>query len=101
MIRVLVIDDNETDRLLVRRELGRVFDECEITEVKDEPEWQPVLEDMSFDVAITDYQLQWTDGLQTLKALKARYPDLPVIMFTGSGNEEIAVAAMKAGLDDY
>ena len=34
-------------------------------------------------------------------AVKARYPDLPVVMFTASGNEEVAVEAMKAGLDDY
>ena len=36
-----------------------------------------------------------------LRAIKARYPTIPVVMFTNSGNEEVAVEAMKAGLDDY
>jgi PAS domain S-box-containing protein len=53
------------------------------------------------DLVITDYQLRWTDGLSVLRAIKANWPDCPVIMFTGTGSEEIAVEAMKAGLDDY
>jgi len=36
-----------------------------------------------------------------LRAIKARWPDCPVMMFTGTGSEEVAVEAMKAGLDDY
>ncbi|MBI2951603.1 PAS domain S-box protein, partial [bacterium] len=47
------------------------------------------------------YQLRWTDGLAVLGAVKTRWPDCPVIMFTGTGSEEVAVEAMKAGLDDY
>jgi PAS domain S-box-containing protein len=45
--------------------------------------------------------LRWTDGLVVLRTLKDKWPDLPIIMFTGTGSEEIAVEAMKAGLDDY
>jgi PAS domain S-box-containing protein len=56
---------------------------------------------VDFDLTITDYQLRWTDGLAVVRSLKARYPDRPVIMFTNSGSEEIAVEAMKAGVDDY
>ncbi len=101
MVRILHIDDNETDRHLVKRELGRVFPELHIQEIRDQQEFQRALNDDRFDVAITDYQLNWTNGLLVLHALKTRYPDCPVIMFTGTGNEEVAVEAMKAGLDDY
>src|SRR5207249_11025872 len=45
--------------------------------------------------------LGWTDGLAILRTVKDRCPDCPVIMVTGTGSEEIAVEAMKAGLDDY
>ena len=54
-----------------------------------------------YDLVITDYQLPWTDGVTILREAKSRWPECPVIMFTGSGSEEIAVEAMKAGLDDY
>jgi len=51
-------------------------------------------------VVITDYYLGWSDGITVLLSVKARNPECPVIMFTGRGNEDIAVRAMKAGLDD-
>jgi DNA-binding response OmpR family regulator len=35
------------------------------------------------------------------RGIKARYPDRPVLMFTNSGDEEIAVKALKQGVDDY
>ncbi len=101
MVRILLIDDNETDRVLVKRELGRVFASLEPHEVRNEAELAQALEAGNFDLAVTDHQLQWSDGLVVLNAIKARFPDRPVVMFTGSGNEEVAVEAMKAGLDDY
>src|SRR5438093_12363121 len=55
----------------------------------------------SLDLVITDSHLRRTDGLSVLRAVKARHPGVPVIMFTGTGNEELAVEAMQAGLDDY
>ena len=54
-----------------------------------------------FDIVITDLNLPWTDGLTVLRDVRERYPFCPVIMFTGTGSEEVAVEAMKAGLDDY
>src|SRR4051794_25328913 len=101
MVRILHIDDNETDRHLVKRELGRVFTGLQTQEVRDQREFDLALDAGEFDVAITDHQLGWTNGLAVLNAAKARHPDRPVVMFTGTGNEEVAVEAMKAGLDDY
>jgi signal transduction histidine kinase len=101
MVRLLHLDDNETDRHLVKRELGRVFANIHVQEARDQREFDRALEADPFDVVVTDYQLNWSNGLAILHAVKARYPDCPVIMFTGTGNEEVAVEAMKAGLDDY
>ncbi|HEX5269723.1 MAG TPA: response regulator [Gemmataceae bacterium] len=101
MVRILHVEDNESDRHLVRRELARVFPELEAQEVRDQAELDRALEAGAFDLTITDSQLKWGNGLVVLQALKARYPDRPVVMFTGNGSEEVAVEAMKAGLDDY
>lgn len=54
-----------------------------------------------FDFAVTDNRLRCTVGTDVQREIKRSYPHVPVVMFTGSGNEEVAVDAMKEGLDDY
>jgi len=100
-LRVLIVDDNASDRFLVVRELRRAFPAVEPVEAVDEADFGRVLEAGAFDAVITDFQLRWSDGRAVLRAVKARFPECPVVMFTGTGSEEIAVAAMKEGLDDY
>jgi signal transduction histidine kinase len=101
MLRVLVIDDNAQDRFLVERELKRVFDDLQCQHILDEKQFADALKSGQFDFVITDYQFNWANGLEVLNRVKALDPDRPVIMFTGTGNEELAVEAMKSGLDDY
>src|SRR5207244_12952384 len=81
--------------------LFRSFPNSQFRHVKDLPTLISALEARPCDLVITDYQLLWTDGIGVLNTIKDRWPECPVIMFTGTGNEEIAVRAMKAGLDDY
>lgn len=100
-MKAVLIDDNPDDRALVIRELRREFPKLEAEEVTDASGFARILTSSPFDLAITDFQLRWTDGLSILRSLKAHWPDCPVVMFTGTGSEEIAVEAMKAGLDDY
>ena len=100
-LRALLIDDNPDDRALVIRELRREFSPLAAQEVCDRPTLAAALDAPPVDLVITDFHLHWTDGLCVLRSVKARWPDCPVIMFTGTGSEEIAVEAMKAGLDDY
>ena len=100
-LRILLIDDTPDDRALAIRELKRAFNAVTVTEIRDAASLRPVEESCAFDLVITDYRLGWTDGLTLLHELKTHCPDRPVIMFTNSGNEELAVEAMKAGLDDY
>lgn len=99
--RILLIDDNPDDRLLIDRALRQEFSDTAIEEVGEPEGLEAILERGDFDLVITDYQLCWSTGLQILERVKSRHPDCPVIMFTNTGTEEIAVEAMKAGLDDY
>lgn len=98
---LLLIDDNPDDRVLVLRELCHEFPDLEAVEPVDSRDLEDALQRHTFDLAITDFQIRWTDGITVLKAIKSRFPDCPVIMFTGTGNEEVAVEAMKIGLNDY
>jgi len=100
-LRILLVDDNPDDRVLVMRELQREFPNVQAEQIIEAKGFAQALGRGDFDLVITDYQLRWTDGLVVLRAVKARWPDSPVIMFTATGGEEIAVEAMKSGLEDY
>jgi len=99
--RAVLIDDNPDDRALVLRELEREFPGLSVEHVLDARGFAALLERGGFDLVVTDYQLRWTDGLSVLNEIKRRYPHVAVIMFTGTGSEEIAVEAMRSGVDEY
>lgn len=101
-LNILLLDDNPDDRALARRELERHLPDCVITDVADRAGWESQLQaGLWVDIVITDFQMRWITGLDILKAVKAFDAQLPVIMFTATGTQEIAVEAMKLGLDDY
>jgi signal transduction histidine kinase len=100
-VRVLLIDDNPDDRVLMGRELRRAIPGAVIHEVYEGTALEEALQQGAFDIAITDFRLGWTDGVSVLKRIKSRFVDKPVIMFTATANQEDAVEAMRAGLDDY
>ncbi len=53
------------------------------------------------DCVLLDYRLPDSEGLSALRAIRLNHPDVPVVMLTGAGCEEIAVDAMKLGAADY
>lgn len=100
-LKVMIVDDNPDDRALTIRELKREFPDLEVKEIINSNDFREAIEDGDFDLVITDYSIKWTDGLSVLEKVKKLYPECPVIMFTGTGSEDIVVRAMKGGLDDY
>src|SRR5262249_24268619 len=88
-------------RILAIRELEKAFSDIQVEQAGDQSEFDQILEAGGINLAITDYEIRWTNGIKVLQSIKKRLPDCPVIMFTGTGNEEVAVEAMKNGLDDY
>jgi PAS domain S-box-containing protein len=100
-LRLLLIDDNPRDRELLARELNQRFAPLVIEPVRDSFEFEQALAYGAFDAVVVDYQIHWSTGLEVLGALKRARSNCPVLMFTASGSEDIAVRAMKEGLDDY
>ena len=100
-LRVLLVDDNPDDRALAIRELRKAFPQVRVREIFTPAQLEEALQTRDFDVVITDYQLGWSNGIAVLRAVKAARSETPVIMFTATAQQEDAVAAMKAGLDEY
>ncbi|NLV27887.1 MAG: PAS domain S-box protein [Methanomicrobiales archaeon] len=55
----------------------------------------------SYDAIISDYMMPEMDGIEFLKAIRSQYPDIPFILFTGRGREEIVIEAINHGVDFY
>ena len=100
MYSVLYVDDEEN--LL---ELGKLFLEdtgdFQIETVTSATKGLEILNTRSFDAIISDYQMPEVDGIVFLKEIRARHGDLPFILFTGKGREEVVIQAINHGADFY
>ena len=103
-LHVLVVDDNEPMRLLLRKMLA----DLGITNVAtahDGIEALKVMNQRLPDLVITDQQMEPLDGVHFVQELRtsqdARMKDLPVIMMTGHMGKEVLTDAVKAGVDDF
>ena len=99
--RILLIDDDPAWRLLILRELREELGTASFVQVFDMQSLQKALREQTFSLVVTDFRLRWATGLEVLRTIRKSWTTVPVIMFTGTGNEEVAVEAMKCGLDDY
>jgi len=99
-IRVLYVDEDRMGRELIRDSF-RQDGEFLLVETSTREELAAQLANRCIDVVLSDFNILGYDGLQLLDSVKAAMPDVPVIIVTGSGSEEIAVEAMKHGAADY
>ena len=99
MDSVLIIDDERNIRTLVTRVLGE--DQIEVHSAATGKEGLDLADDATPDLVLLDLRLPDTDGIQVLRDLRAKHPDTAVIIITGFGQIESAVAAMKSGATDY
>jgi len=100
-LRLLVADDDEVDRLAVRRALLKAGVEAQLVEVADGEAALAALLEQSFDCALLDFQMPGQDGLAVVRKARAALVETPIVMITGQGDEHIAVELMKAGATDY
>ncbi len=100
-LKLLNIEDSESDSALLKMELERSGFLIESERVETAEGLREMLREREWDVIISDYSLPGFSGLDAFEILKQSGLDIPFVMISGTIGEETAVAAMKAGISDY
>jgi CheY-like chemotaxis protein/anti-sigma regulatory factor (Ser/Thr protein kinase) len=100
MTNVLVVDDAVVDQRLVAGLLARQ-PELRTSFARDGVDALRAMAEQRPDVVVTDLRMPRMDGLELVRAVRKRYPGLPVVLMTAQGSEQIAVEALKAGAASY
>src|SRR5262245_25026380 len=98
-IRVLVVDDDEEMRKLLRRSLE--FDGHHVKEQDRGTEVLKALREEAFDLVILDNRMPGVNGLDLLPALRREFPDVPVLLVTAFGGRQVASSAIRLGAASY
>ncbi|MFC7176958.1 hybrid sensor histidine kinase/response regulator [Halosegnis marinus] len=100
-IDVLAVDDDIDQLDLTATYLEREREAFDVTTETDPTAVVDRLAEGSFDAVVSDYDMPLMNGLDVLDAIREEYPDLPFVLFTGKGSEEIASEAISKGVTDY
>ncbi len=98
-IRILIVDDEEHIRIALKRILKRL--NCDIYLAEDGKRALDVLKDNNIDLTLLDLKMPGMDGIEVLKIIRERYPNVIVIVITGFATLETAVESMKEGAYDF
>jgi two-component system, NtrC family, sensor kinase len=102
-LKILIIEDDEDDAFyikdLLKEGLGKpapIIDHHSSIGSR-----LKTLNPFQYDLAMFDYRLGEKNGIELLRSFREQGCDIPIILFTGQGDQEVAVEAMKAGATDY
>jgi PAS domain S-box-containing protein len=100
-VRVLMVEDNDSDAVLINRELSRLTPLPAVQHVRTHPAFVAALEGFSPHVILSDHNIPGFSGWEALDLAQRAQPDVPFILVTGSLDEETAVRYLKSGASDY
>lgn len=100
-IRVLHVDDDPAFSELAATFLERIDDRFEVHTAADALVGRERLADERFDCVVSDFDMPDMDGIEFLATVRKTDPDLPFILYTGRGSEEVASRAISLGVTDY
>src|SRR5438093_2105343 len=100
-LHILLVGDDADHADAMRRALVRMEAGVRVTTAARLERALEALRDPAIRCVVTDVRLPDADGVRVLQALRSARRDLPVIVVTANGSEELAVAAMKPGAADY
>ncbi|WP_009630258.1 PAS domain S-box protein [Synechocystis sp. PCC 7509] len=100
-VKILVVDDDEIDRMAVKRSLTAAGIVMQWTEATECQSAIAILQQQTFDCIFLDYLLPDGNGLELVQQIRSLSIATPIVVLTGFGDERIAVEVMKAGAFDY
>jgi PAS domain S-box-containing protein len=100
-VRVLLVEDAVDVAEVTAEYLERAAEELSVAVAGDARTGLNRLEDERFDCVVSDHEMPGMDGLEFLGVVRERRPELPFVLLTGKGSEDLASKAISAGVTDY
>ena len=100
-IRLLLVEDNTAEEVIVRRLLSDSSSSVDLTTVARIRDCLRLIDDKLVDMIILDLTLPDSKGLEGLHQLRAHAPEIPIIILTGSSDIRMAEQAVRSGAQDY
>lgn len=99
-IRVLHVDDEEDQLRFTKLFLEELDEEVTVDSISDPEEAIRLQDRNSYDLVVSDYKMDSMTGIELFRRVRER-SDVPFILYTGRGGEELAESAFEAGVDGY
>ncbi len=100
-LKALLIEDSETDEQLLLRHLAEAGYDVQSVRVQTASDLKKALAESDWDIILSDYALPGFTGLDALRVLRASGRDIPLIIVSRFIGEDVAVEAMRSGINDY
>ncbi|SHF92333.1 CheY chemotaxis protein or a CheY-like REC (receiver) domain [Salegentibacter echinorum] len=101
-LRIILVEDEETDAVLIQRQIKKIVESVEINVVDDIDAFKRVFMNSLPDVVISDYNLPTCTGLDILELSKDMDADVPFIFVTGAiDDDELAANTILAGASGF
>ena len=100
-LKLVIVEDEDAHFQLIQRAIIKAYPDASIHYFQEATDCLERLDEINPDVVIADYLLPGMNGIEFLKSLNREQRDIPVIIITGQGDENLAIQAMKLGAWDY
>lgn len=101
-IHILLIEDNETDAILVKNDLQQAMgDQISLVHTERLDSALELIQQHSFDLILSDLTLPDSDGITTINRLRENAASIPIAVLSFRNDDKLAIKAIKAGAQDY
>ncbi|MBL6963821.1 MAG: response regulator [Bacteroidetes bacterium] len=100
-IKILYAEDNQMDIDLTRQFFNEIKSEFELTIANDGKQALKLLEKNDYHIVLLDFKLPDIDGIKIIKTIRSHPDSVPIILLTGSGDENLIMQSLKSGANDY